>query len=132
MALPGDKLAKAQDVIRQVQGATKVTRRVLDSLFGYLSFCSTVVYGGRAFLHGVRRLRYRADGVARAGHHKIHVNRALKEDMRWWQAHLVRLNGDRRVPMVAAGVNTSRWKPTWMRGAVREALGCSWTEPSSG
>ena len=104
VALPADKLVKAQDVIRQAMGATKVTRRVLDSLFGYLSFCSTVVYGGRAFLHGVRRLRYRADGVARAGHHKIYVNRALKEDMRWWLAHLEGMNGDRRVPMVAAGV----------------------------
>ena len=104
VSLPEEKLSKAMGVIQAVQGAKKVSRRDLDRVFGYLSFCSTVVYGGRAFLHGVRRLRFRPDGAARAGHHKVYVNRALREDMAWWLEHLDLLNGDRRVPMVAAGV----------------------------
>ena len=40
----------------------------------------------------------------KAGHHRVHVSRALKEDTAWWLEHLELLNGDGRVPMVAAGV----------------------------
>ena len=66
--LPADKVAKALACVEAMSRARKVTRRQLDSVFGYLSYCSAVVYGGRAFLHGLRgcasaagcRLRARA------------------------------------------------------------------------
>lgn len=72
---------KALAVMESVRRADTVGRRVLDSLFGYLSFCTTVVYVGRANLHGVRRLRFRSEEVARAGHHRAHVSTALREDL---------------------------------------------------
>lgn len=39
--------------------AHSVSRRQLVKSFGYLSYCSAVVFGGRAFSHHVRCLRYR-------------------------------------------------------------------------
>lgn len=63
-ARPNDKMAKAVAVIASVQRAHKVGRRVLDSLVGHLSFLSMVACGGRAFLHGVHRLRFLPDCVA--------------------------------------------------------------------
>lgn len=101
VALPAAKLAKAVAVIAEVLVATKVTRRQLDRLFGYLQYCANVVFGGRAFLHSVRRLRFRSDGVVRGAWHKVHVSSSLRRDMRWWLDHLGLLNGDRGVPIVA-------------------------------
>lgn len=104
VSLPADKVTKALQLAGEVQRADKVTRQQLDRLFGYLSFCSTVVFGGRAFLHGLRRLRFRPDGGVRGASHRIHVSAALRLDMAWWLTHLERLNGDRRIPIVAMGV----------------------------
>jgi hypothetical protein len=61
-------------LVRKVLVSSSVTRQQLESLFGYLSFCSTVVFGGRLFLHGLRRLRFRADGGVRATRHHVHVS----------------------------------------------------------
>eukprot|EP00892_Ulva_mutabilis_P011062 jgi/Ulvmu1/8328/UM042_0034.1 len=113
VALPEEKLVKALAAVQAAGAAATVTRRQLDSLFGYLSFCALVVYGGRAFLHGVRRLRYRPDGQARAGHHRVHVNAALREDMAWWSAHLRLLNGTGGCLCWRLVYITSRWRPTW-------------------
>jgi len=89
---------------RAVGAAKKVTRRQLDSAFGYLSYCSGVVYGGRAILHGLRCLRYR-DGDAAVGpvpgHHNFRVSAALRADMEWWVQNLERFNGDRRAKIVS-------------------------------
>jgi hypothetical protein len=82
--LPAEKVAKALAVVREVLASKKVSRRLLDSVFGYLSYCSAVVHGGRAFLHGLRRLRFRggfeASG-ARAAHHRVYVNAYLRLDL---------------------------------------------------
>ena len=102
--LPHEKVEKALGRVASVAAATKVTRRDLDSLFGYLSYCCAVVYGGRAFLHGLRRLRFRGglpDKGVRAAKHHVHVNVGLRADLLWWQEHLVLFNGDRRVPIVS-------------------------------
>lgn len=106
--LPADKVEKALGLVQQVLVAKTITRKQLYSLFGYLSFCSTVVFGGRAFLHGSRRLRFRGDGVLRAAHHRIRVNQGLRQDMRWWDACLDLRNGDKRVPIVAYGLPHER------------------------
>jgi hypothetical protein len=104
VALPADKVEKALRLAGDVRAARKVTRKELDRLFGYLSFCSTVVFGGRAFLHGVRRLRFRPEGGVRGVSHRVHVPTALRLDMQWWIDCLRLRNGDRRVPIVAMGV----------------------------
>ena len=104
VALPQEKVTKALSVVRTVLHAKTVTRQQLDSLFGYLSYCSAVLFGGRAFLHGLHRLRFRSDGELRAKHHRVHVSLGLGEDMNWWVSHLELLNGDKRVPIIACGV----------------------------
>ena len=105
--LPHEKVEKALGRVASVASATTVTRRELDSLFGYLSYCCAVVYGGRAFLHGLRRLRFRGGlpekGVRAAKHH-VHVNSGLRADLLWWREHLVLFNGDRRVPIVSLNI----------------------------
>lgn len=80
-----------------------VSRRQLDSLFGYLNFCSTVVFAGRAFQHGVRRLRFHCDGALRAARQHVHVNAMLRVDLASWEC-VELYSSDGRVPMVAAGV----------------------------
>ena len=102
--LPADKVSKALECVSAALAAKKLTRRQLDSLFGYLSYCSSVVYGGRAFLHGLRRLRFRgglAERGARAGHHHVYVNRFLRLDLCWRLENLVLRNGDCRIPIVS-------------------------------
>jgi hypothetical protein len=99
--LPADKLRKAADCVLRCRQAASITRRELDSLFGYLQFCSAVVFGGRAFLHGVRRLRFRPDGPPLPSAARISVSDAFRLDMDWWLANLEKLNGDRRIPIVA-------------------------------
>jgi len=102
--LPADKVAKALASVRAVGAAASVTRRELDSVFGYLSFCSGVVYGGRAFLHGVRRLRFR-NRDPRAppllAHERVAVDPGLRADMAWWSENLELFNGDRRAKLVS-------------------------------
>lgn len=105
--LPAAKVQKALACVRGVLVARKVSRRQLDSLFGYLSYCSAVVFGGRAFLHGLRHLRFRggeAERGVRAAHHLVHVNSCLRADCRWWDQCLELRNGDRRVPIVSMNV----------------------------
>jgi hypothetical protein len=67
-----------------------------------------VVIGGRAFLHGLRGVRFRADDVLRVAHRRVHVDLALKEDMRWWNENTALRNGDKRVPIVAHGLPHKR------------------------
>ena len=38
----------------------------------------------------------------RGAGHRVAVSAALRQDMRWWEHHLQRLNGDRAVPLVAS------------------------------
>ena len=70
------------------------TRHELDSLIGYLSYCAGVVYGGRAFLHRMRALRFRDDeGRVRPVHHRIYLNLQFRYDLDWWIQYLESHNG---------------------------------------
>ena len=99
--LPADKVAKAFALIEVCLAAVTVTRAQVDSLFGYLSYCSAVVFGGRAFLHGIRTLRYRQDGSLLLASHVLTVSPGFRLDLTWWRDNLLRFNGDVRVPIVA-------------------------------
>ncbi len=98
--LPDDKVAKGLALLRTFMdrfrpGANrKITRHDLDSLIGYLSYCAGVVYGGRAFLHRLRRLRYRdAKGHVRPVHHHIYLDLQSRADGEWWLNNLAFHNG---------------------------------------
>ena len=94
VSLPQDKVAKALALVRTVRSSATVTRKQLDSVFGYLSWASAVVYGGRAFLHSLRRLRYRSAGDTLTAQQHVNVSAGLRADMGWFDVHLERLNGD--------------------------------------
>ena len=63
-----------------------------------------MVYGGHAFLHGVRRVRFRPEGGVRGASGRVHVSVPFREDMRWWMANLCLLNGDLRTRIVSMHV----------------------------
>lgn len=101
VSLPADKLAKAMRQVQLVHDSTKVTRKQLDSAFGFLSWASAVVYGLRAMLHSIRHLRYRSDGGVRGAGHRLHVNATLRADMRACLRILAQLNGDPTMAIIA-------------------------------
>ena len=98
--LPDDKVAKGLTLLRnflsnfEPGSSRKISRQQLDSLIGYLSYCAGVVYGGRAFLHRLRKLRFRDDeGHVRPVHHRIYLNLQSRADGFWWLEHLAMHNG---------------------------------------
>jgi hypothetical protein len=108
--LPEEKLRKGHALLDSwlalwdKPGGRKVTRSSLDKLIGHLSYYSMVVYGGRAFLHRIRRLRYRDErGVPRPPQHRIYCNVQMRCDLEWWQTNLAVFNGEARVPWDACG-----------------------------
>jgi hypothetical protein len=108
VSLPQDKQDKAMRLLRERRHITSrparrrsVTRKQLDSLIGFLSFCAMVVYGGRAFLHRFRTLRHvgcRPDEPAlHPSHHlKLNADVRLNIDCRWLENMIV-FNGKANV-----------------------------------
>jgi hypothetical protein len=66
-----------------------VTKRQLLSLIGKLTFISKVVRSGRTF---TRRLIERSKHVKHL-HHRVKVNRMLRDDIQWWLDFLPSWNG---------------------------------------
>ncbi|MEY2838654.1 MAG: hypothetical protein RJB60_953, partial [Pseudomonadota bacterium] len=108
--LPSEKVEKALELVRHFRVAATATRTELDSLFGYLSFCASVVFGGRAFLHGLRAVRYRSDGTTRPSLWRFSIDDEMRLDMAWWDEYLVNHNGDIRIPIVAMTETAPRHK----------------------
>ena len=65
------------------------TKREILSLIGKLSFVSRVVRPGRTF---VRRL-IDLSKTAKYLHYRIHVTKAARADIRWWELYLPTWNG---------------------------------------
>ena len=101
--LPADKVRKALALAEHFRTAGTATRAELDSLFGYMVFCSAVVFGIKAFLHSVRRLRYRSELTTLPGSRLVRIPESVRLDMQWVVNNLAKFNGDRRVPIVASG-----------------------------
>jgi len=101
--LPQSKIQKCLALLKSLRDrpSRKATRKELDSLLGYLSFCCSVVYGGRAFMHSMRSLRHK-EGCALLRHvsDRIHLNKPFLADVQWWIDNLVRFNGE--IPIVEA------------------------------
>ena len=99
ISLPEDKLVKGtaliKDMLARAHQHKSVTRRQVDKLIGYLSFCATVVYGGRAFLHRMRVVRHAKDDPDRImpPHYHIHLNVSFAHDPEWWRDNLATFNG---------------------------------------
>ena len=99
ISLPEDKLVKGtaliKDMLARAHQHKSVTRRQVGKLIGYLSFCATVVYGGRAFLHRMREVRHAKDDPDRImpPHYHIHLNVNFAHDLEWWRDNLATFNG---------------------------------------
>ena len=53
-----------------------------------------VVYGGRVFLHSMRRARYKDEaGHARAVNDHVYLNQKFRLDVQWWLDNLRKQNG---------------------------------------
>ena len=86
--LPPAKLQRARDAVAAMLAKDSTPYADLESLAGFLSFAARVIIPGRAFLRRIfDALRKK---VAR-----IHLNSAIKADLRWWSRFLVNWNGIR-------------------------------------
>ena len=99
VALPAEKVEKALQLCAAVQTAQKVTRRQLDSLFGFLSWCQRGVWPACIV---ARRAAAALPQRRRSAQHCLHVHRALRYDMGWCRQHLQLFNGDRATPIVSS------------------------------
>ena len=87
--LPLEKLAKATDLITQLQQKSSCQLRFLLSIIGFLNFACSVIRPGRAFL---RRLINLSIGVKKL-HHYVKLNAAAKADLAIWLEFLGHYNG---------------------------------------
>ena len=87
--LPQEKLQKYTSDLQHVLASRKITLRDLKSLIGKLSFATSVITSGRAFL---RRLHDITIGIKKP-HHFIRLNRATKSDLHMWLQFLTHYNG---------------------------------------
>ena len=99
--LPKDKLLKCRQAIHRVQGRRSITLRDLQSVLGFLQYCTTAVVGGRAFL---RRLINLTIGISHP-HYHISLNSGARADLAAWDLFLTHFNG--RVLMLPSAWETS-------------------------
>jgi len=89
LRLPSEKLQKLQLQLDHILHKDKITLLQLQSLLGSLNFACRVVRPGRAFL---RRL-YDASTSVKRQHHKIRINKSMKDDLKMWKKFLLSYNG---------------------------------------
>jgi hypothetical protein len=92
--LPPAKLLKAKKLLSTLWPKHSTTLLELQSLIGYLSFCSKVVPMGRSFL---RRLYNAAtpgpQATCSSQRQPIPVTDDIRQDLRWWREFLPQWNG---------------------------------------
>lgn len=94
LALPHPKMQQLIAELSGIRGATKVTKRQLQSLCGRLNWATQVIYGGR--FH-VRRLLDRITTLDKPWH-RTRVTVDMKADADWWLIFLPTFNG--QMPMI--------------------------------
>ncbi len=99
--LPGDKLEKLRQLLREVRGRKACRKRQLLSVVGILSHACKAVWAGRSF---VRRLIDLAASVQQLDRF-VRLNREARADIEWWSQFGQEWNGTSM--MWHAG----RWRP---------------------
>jgi hypothetical protein len=89
LSLPQDKLDATKLLIVRWLKKTKCQKKDLQSLIEHLNWAARVVYGGRTFMRDLISLLPRA----REAHHFIRLNRAAKDNLKWWDAGLSIFHG---------------------------------------
>ena len=89
LKISNERLCETTNELSKWQNKRVCTKRQLLSLIGKLSFVSQVVRPGRTFMRRLIDLSKRA----RYLHHRLRLNRAAYEDIRWWKNCLSTWNG---------------------------------------
>ena len=89
MRIPQDKIDDLRNKLVVCLNSNKITLRNLQSLIGTLNFACHVIVPGRAFC---RRL-IDATCYLRKPHHKTHVTKDMKDDIRIWLSFIHNYNG---------------------------------------
>lgn len=89
VALDDAKVLKLATSVCTVAGSTKVFKRDLDKLCGFLLWASRVIFAGRSFCH---HLLAAARSVKKQ-HHRVYLNRACRRELAWWASTAPSLNG---------------------------------------
>ena len=87
--LPPDKLRKLRNILVDFTDRNRATKKELSSLAGILSFCSSVVKGGRCFSRRIIDLM----NTVRHNHHYIRLNREFSMDIAFWMDWASTFNG---------------------------------------
>ena len=85
IAIPEDKILKAEVLIAQVLGNKKTMVHKLQSLCGFLNFLGRSVVPGRAFIRYIYASFSGRDGTKLKQHHHIRVSGELRSDLLMWQ-----------------------------------------------
>jgi hypothetical protein len=89
LRLPSEKLQKLQLQLDHILYKDKITLLQLQSLLGSLNLACRVVRPGRVFL---RRL-YDVSTLVKRQHHKIPINKSMKDDLKLWKKFFLSYNG---------------------------------------
>ena len=89
LSLPPDKLRKALDLVKGLYQLRSVTVAKLQSILGYLNFCTKIVPAGRPFL---RRLYDLIKGD-QPKWFSVRLTRDIKDDLLVWKEFLTSYNG---------------------------------------
>ena len=89
MSLPPDKLVKAKTLINEMCKCQKASIAKIQSLVGFLNFCTKIVPSGRAFL---RRLIDLTKGT-QPQWFKVRITLGVKQDLDVWRQFLDKFNG---------------------------------------
>jgi len=93
LRLPAGKLAEFRDFINETAGLKRITLKRLQMLAGKLNWASSVVRGGRTYLHRILDLMK----SLRHAKHKVRISPEMRADLDWWKAFLVMFNGRRAI-----------------------------------
>lgn len=89
LRLPGDKLARLNEVLSVWSERRCCTKRELLSLIGTLHHAAVVVRPGRVFLRRLIDLSMIPKGL----HHFVRLNSEARSDILWWKSFAERWNG---------------------------------------
>ena len=89
LSLPFDKIVKARKLIDSMCGMQKASIEKIQSLVGFLNFCTKMVPSGRPFL---RRLIDLTQGT-KPQWFKVRITAGVREDLDVWKQFLANFNG---------------------------------------
>ena len=84
--LPPEKITKAQTLIHKVLNASKIHKKKLESLHGYLNFCASIIPSGRTFIRSLSKLMH-------SNSPWVSISSQIRGDLQIWLEFLEDFNG---------------------------------------